>query len=211
MSRTRSIVPAAVLAVVALTGCDAVKNFLSTAPAPVPSATPSPAPSATAAPSASATATPTPDPSATPKPTVTTMYVMNGLSKTIDAVNLKTGVVTKSVLTTGLYPNQLLADGSTGYLVNSGDANLIKLDLLAKSQLGTLDLPVDVRPLRDRALPAARNVIRYQRRGEQRRVPALDDAEILFIGEDTPVPPLPLPRRPNQSPGSNGILYIGDD
>lgn len=75
----------------------------------------------------------------------------------------------------------------------------------------TLDLPVDVRPLRDRALPAARNVIRYQRRGEQRRVPALEEAEILFIGEDTPIPPLPLPRRQNQSPDSNGILYIGDD
>lgn len=75
----------------------------------------------------------------------------------------------------------------------------------------TLDLPVDVRPLRDRALPAARNVIRYQRRGEQRRVPALEEAEILFIGEDTPVPPLPLPRRPHPSPGGGGILYIGDD
>ena len=67
---------------------------------------------------------------------------------------------------------------------------------------------------RDRALPAARNVIRYQRRGAQRRVLAFDDAEVLFIGEDTPVPPLPWAAnrgRDDRDAGGNEILYIGDD
>lgn len=79
------------------------------------------------------------------------------------------------------------------------------------SEQRVLDLPVDARPLRDRALPAARNVIRYQRRGEQRTVPALEAPEVIFIGEDTPVPPLPLSPRPRPSSDGDGILYIGDE
>lgn len=144
-----TLAPTLAITLAALSGCAGLSALLSPPPVAAGSPTPTAAPAATATPTAEpgATPTPTPGPSATPKPTLTTMYVMNGLGKTIDAVNLKTGVVTKSVLTTGLYPNQLWADGSTGYLVNSGDANLIKFDLVARSQSGKLDLPVGANPM----------------------------------------------------------------
>ncbi|MHB8954152.1 MAG: ubiquitin-conjugating enzyme E2 [Pirellulaceae bacterium] len=76
-------------------------------------------------------------------------------------------------------------------------------------------LPVDARTLRDLALPAVKNVIRYQRRGAPPRpTPAPSSEEVLFIGDDTPLPPLPGSRPPYATPGSPGkdeILYIGDD
>ncbi len=75
-----------------------------------------------------------------------------------------------------------------------------------------LKLPVDVRPLRDRAAPAAENVVRYQRRGQQPPQPGRGQTakDILFIGEDTPTPDLPVRgvRRPSDD---NDVLYIGDD
>ncbi|MFV1964724.1 MAG: ubiquitin-conjugating enzyme E2 [Pirellulaceae bacterium] len=79
-----------------------------------------------------------------------------------------------------------------------------------------LPLPVDPRPLRDRNAPAGANVIRYERRGERRTaVPATSSADgILFIGEDTPTPQLPVrivPPVRRRPPNDDDILYIGDD
>ncbi len=76
-------------------------------------------------------------------------------------------------------------------------------------------LPVDIRPLRDLALPAAKNVIHYQRRGAppRPRTPTSRE-EVLFIGEDTPLPPWPAGRpshRNQRSNSSDDILYIGDE
>lgn len=80
------------------------------------------------------------------KPTTTYMYVMNGKGKTIDEINLKTMTVTKNVMATGLWPNQLLTSGATTYLVNSGDNNFLKLDLRARTTGGTYNLAVGANP-----------------------------------------------------------------
>ena len=83
-----------------------------------------------------------------------------------------------------------------------------------------LQLPLDHRPLRDKAMPAASNVVRYQRRGGRRAAspPGSSDADVLFIGEDTPAPELPEPpaaaarRGPPQRPAADDdVLFIGDE
>lgn len=106
----------------ALGGC----AFLESAPRPTTSGTPAPTTTTTTV--------------ATGSATTTYMYVMNGLGKTIDEVNLETLAVTQGILPTGLYPNQLVTEGATTYLVNSGDANLFKLDLRARTKLDTITL-----------------------------------------------------------------------
>ena len=77
-----------------------------------------------------------------------------------------------------------------------------------------LTLPVDARILRDKMPPSGANVIRYQRRGTQQPRPPQAGEDVLFIGEDTPVPPLPQhqyhPQRPPRG-DDDDILYIGDD
>jgi DNA-binding beta-propeller fold protein YncE len=80
------------------------------------------------------------------KPTTTYMYVMNGLGKTLDEISLKTMAVTSGVMTTGLYPNQLLTLGVVTYLVNSGDNNVVKLDLRARKTLATINLDLGANP-----------------------------------------------------------------
>lgn len=89
-------------------------------------------------------------------------------------------------------------------------------------------LPVDSRPLRDRAAPQAANVVRYRRRGaaepEAPHRVELENAvdEVLYIGEDTPpqeppvyvVPPIrvrpPEPGRDAES-GDDDLFYIGPE
>lgn len=75
-----------------------------------------------------------------------------------------------------------------------------------------LKLPMDARPLRDRAAPAAKNVVRYQRRGQTPSPPPVDEQakDILFIGEDTPTPKLPR-RGARRRSDDDDVLYIGDD
>lgn len=70
-------------------------------------------------------------------------------------------------------------------------------------------LPVDLRPLHSRGGPPPANVVRYQR-GPAGAQPASDD--VLYIGDDTPTPPLPrrreTPRRPRDD---DDVFYIGDE
>jgi ubiquitin-protein ligase len=73
-------------------------------------------------------------------------------------------------------------------------------------------LPVDRRILRDSMPPPGVNVIRYQRRGvEQPPRPERTGEEVLYIGEDTPAPPLPRRRRSDDRGDDEDILFIGDD
>lgn len=85
-----------------------------------------------------------------------------------------------------------------------------------------LALPIDARPLRDKAgTGTSKNIIRYQRRGETRDLAAAGAAsDVLFIGEDTPTPRLPIgehvPRPPRPThrarrDGEEDVLYIGDE
>jgi hypothetical protein len=77
---------------------------------------------------------------------------------------------------------------------------------------GRIALPVDTRILRDRMNVSGINVIRYARRGAARSPLPRSSGEVLYIGEDTPAPPLP-PRRPPPRPapgGDDDILYIDD-
>jgi hypothetical protein len=80
----------------------------------------------------------------------------------------------------------------------------------------TLRLPLDARPLRDKAAPQGVNIIRYERRdGKPPNIQGqTGSGEVLYIGEDTPVPELPLPTRPpirRRRDRGDDILYIGDD
>ena len=73
-----------------------------------------------------------------------------------------------------------------------------------------LPVPVDIRPLRDRAAGANRNVVKYLRKGQP--APAPNDGEVLFIDDDTPAPPLPPAQAGNSMNNpmqkSNDVLYI---
>ena len=79
-------------------------------------------------------------------------------------------------------------------------------------------LPVDRRPLRDRTVPHAANVVRYRRRGasdaEQDGVGVeLKNAndDVLFIGDDAPPEP-PVRTRPQSQPaGDDDVFYIGPE
>lgn len=81
----------------------------------------------------------------------------------------------------------------------------------------TIDLPVDPRTLRDKNAPVGSNVIRYQRKG----TPHVSTAEpqpgqdVFYIGENTPTPDLPKPRRQMPArrppPNDDDVIYIGDE
>jgi hypothetical protein len=79
-----------------------------------------------------------------------------------------------------------------------------------------LPLPVDTRQLRDKHAPSGSNVIRYERKGA-RSVTLPQPAaaqDVFFIGDDTPTPELPVPRRPplrRPPPDDEDLFYIGDD
>jgi hypothetical protein len=75
------------------------------------------------------------------------LYVMNGLAKTIDEIDLQAGTVNKSVLPTGLYPNQLVSIGSLAWMVNSGDATIDGLDLRGHRKVGTINLATGANPM----------------------------------------------------------------
>jgi len=72
-------------------------------------------------------------------------------------------------------------------------------------------LPLDPRPLRDRMIRGNTNIIRYHRRdGSGMLFPERDsEPTILYIDENTPVPPLPTARR-ELSGEEDDILYIDD-
>ena len=77
-------------------------------------------------------------------------------------------------------------------------------------------LPIDSRPLRDRALMGGTNIVRYERRSGQgmRFSGAPARSEVIFIDEDTPTPPVPE-RQPYVPVGrrKNGedVIYIGPE
>lgn len=68
------------------------------------------------------------------------MYVMNGMGKTIDRVNLKTREVTLNVMKTGEVPNQLFTVGDETYLVNAESATIDVLDLKGNVKKDTIVL-----------------------------------------------------------------------
>jgi hypothetical protein len=70
-----------------------------------------------------------------------------------------------------------------------------------------LPLPVDARPLRDKAAGVNRNVVKYRRRGQPEPI-GVDSDEVLYI-DDTPTPPLPPAGRGiKRTSGNEDILYI---
>lgn len=89
----------------------------------------------------------TPDEPDPAKPSTTYLYVMNGMSQTIDEINLKTLEMTPEVMKTGLYPNQLVTQGAVTYVVNSGDNNIVKMDLRARKTLDTINLATGSNPM----------------------------------------------------------------
>ena len=72
------------------------------------------------------------------------------------------------------------------------------------------ELPLDSRPLRDRGGASNTNIVRYQRRGQNVQIPAPGmPSDVIFIGEDTPVPS--IPSRPPVRPRPGEVLYIGPE
>jgi ubiquitin-protein ligase len=81
-------------------------------------------------------------------------------------------------------------------------------------------LPVDARPLRDRAAGGGTNVVRYERRAAGRGVQlagaAVASGEVVFIDENTPTPAMPQ-RRPYVPVGrrrprsDDDVMYIGPE
>lgn len=76
-------------------------------------------------------------------------------------------------------------------------------------------LPVDARPLRDLSSGAVSNVVHYERREGRRVVPpsSAQRGDVLYIGDDTPTPELPIrvaPARPTAA-NDGDVLYIGDE
>lgn len=104
-----------------------------------------------------------------------------------------------------------------------------------------LRLPIDDRPLRGVVFPSQTNLVRYERRGDKPPAlpagestslptsgpiaaappelpPELPPADVLFIGEETPLPaPPPRPAPPDRAPDGpddepdDGVFYIGDE
>ncbi|HZL89913.1 MAG TPA: ubiquitin-conjugating enzyme E2 [Pirellulaceae bacterium] len=72
------------------------------------------------------------------------------------------------------------------------------------------ELPVDIRPLRDKVQISLPNVVKYQRRGETVQLAAGTPMEVMYIDENTPVPPLP-PRARRRGKGGEDVLYIGPE
>jgi hypothetical protein len=73
----------------------------------------------------------------------------------------------------------------------------------------TTRLPVDVRPLRDRAAGANRNVVKYRRKGEA--ISPREQGEVMFIDNDTtPVPLAPAEPRRARPSQQDDILYIDE-
>lgn len=70
-------------------------------------------------------------------------------------------------------------------------------------------LPVDPRPLRDSAVPAAHNIVKYERRPGAVPVPASE--EVLYIGDEAPATPLPPPLPRPAVRRNDDVLYIGDE
>jgi ubiquitin-protein ligase len=70
------------------------------------------------------------------------------------------------------------------------------------------ELPVDLRPLRDMAELPVTNVVKYQRRGRGVQL-AGNAVEVMYIDENTPVPP--LPPRARRGRGGEDVLYIGPE
>ncbi len=71
------------------------------------------------------------------------------------------------------------------------------------------DLPVDLRPLKDQAELPVTNVVKYQRRGRGVQLEAGNAVEVMYIDENTPVPP--LPPRARRGRGGEDVLYIGPE
>ena len=71
------------------------------------------------------------------------------------------------------------------------------------------ELPIDVRPLRDKAGVLVTNVVKYQRRGGAVQLASNTPMEVMYIDENTPVPP--LPPRARRGRGGEDVLYIGPE
>jgi hypothetical protein len=84
-----------------------------------------------------------------------------------------------------------------------------------------LPLPVDSRPLRDRAAAAAggTNIVRYERRVPGQGVQlsgAATAAEVVFIDENTPTPQLPtrqpyIPVERRRKSSGEDVIFIGPE
>lgn len=72
-------------------------------------------------------------------------------------------------------------------------------------------LPVDARALRDKVTSENTNIIGYRRKGDQGLALAHqeNDTDVLYIDEDTPIPPFQL-GRPRYGRDGEDVLFIDD-
>jgi hypothetical protein len=77
------------------------------------------------------------------------------------------------------------------------------------SESPEVDFPVDRRPLRSQVPQGVSNVVRYERRGTKGVSWSADGRsdDVFYIGEDTPVPPMPQ----RTEPDDDDVFYIGEN
>ncbi len=69
-----------------------------------------------------------------------TLYVLNGLGRTVSKMNLETMEITNNLLTVGVVPNRIHAQGDKVYVVNSVPASITVIDGVTDSIINTINL-----------------------------------------------------------------------
>ena len=78
------------------------------------------------------------------------------------------------------------------------------------SEQHELSLPLDLRPVRDQLGQSSENIIYYERRGDRSITLPVKEADVLYIGEDTPVPETPRRIPPSRDVDDEDVFYIGE-
>jgi len=82
------------------------------------------------------------------RPTHRTLYVVNGLSETLSAIDLEDGTVYNDFVTVGKWPNDIVYDPDEGglYIVESGDNQVTEISVDGGEVLRSMDVGVGENP-----------------------------------------------------------------
>jgi YVTN family beta-propeller protein len=74
------------------------------------------------------------------------LYIVNTLAQTLSVVDTDLLTITNNVLTTGLYPNQVVFRKGLGYVVNSGDNTIQRFNPKSNASIDTLNVGTGANP-----------------------------------------------------------------
>ena len=69
-----------------------------------------------------------------------TLYVLNGLARTVSKMNLETQQIENDIITVGVVPNRILAKGENVYVVNSTPPGITVIDIKTDEIVQTINL-----------------------------------------------------------------------